>query len=456
MFKTFLIAKREYFAFVRTVGFWLSIVTLPLMIGAIGFVPVLLRTTAPVQTMSVAVLDLSGDNLEPALRALVNKHVTGGGGASDGAALMKKVAESVVHRDGLKLVALPAGLNSSMSVAEAEAKIPGLLAAQNAGATTVLVAYDDGGLLHFHIWSTQKQKGDLEDLIKWDLDDLQYYKMAKANGIDDKLAGDMLNTDPEIASLTPVRAGPPVDGFTGMFRDNAPRLIGALMGYMSWMTIFSSSMILLGGVIEEKSSKVLEVLLASASTEALLIGKVLGVAAVLATVGLIWSVTGFAIASYGMAFLPPDLAGKIQLALTGLFSPQQIVLLVTYFVGGYLMFGVTFAAIGAFCETQKDAQAIMGPMMIVLMVPMLCMQAAFVAPDTPIIRYLSYVPIFTPFLMPLRLAQPLPWWEIALTLFDMLLVATLMINLGRRAFKQGALTGGKLTWGTVFRLASGK
>ena len=456
MLKTFLIAKREYFAFVRTVGFWLSIVTLPLMIAAIGFVPVLLRTTAPVKTMSVAILDLSGDNLEPALRTLVQKHVPGPGTATGGTALMKQVAQSVVHRDGLQLVPLPAGLSPGMSIADAEARLPRLLAAPDAAVTTVIVAYDDGKLLHFHIWSTAKQRGDLEDLIKWDLDDLQYYKMAKANGIDDKLAADMLNTDPEVTSLTPVKAGPQDDGFTGMFRDNAPRLIGALIGYISWMTIFSSSMILLGGVIEEKSSKVLEVLLASVSTEALLIGKVLGVAAVLMTVGLIWSVAGFALTTFGMAFMPADLAPKIQMALSGLFSPSQVMLLVTYFAGGYLMFGVTFAAIGAFCETQKDAQAIMGPMMIVLMIPMLCMQAAFVAPDTPIIRYLSYVPIFTPFLMPLRLAQPLPWWEIALTLFDMFLVATLMVNLGRRAFKQGALTGGKLTWGTVFRLASGR
>jgi len=125
-------------------------------------------------------------------------------------------------------------------------------------------------------------------------------------------------------------------------------------------------------------------------------------------------------------------------------------------VARFFAAGVTFAAIGAFCETQKDAQAIMGPLMIILMVPMLCMQAAFVAPDSPVIRYMSYVPVFTPFLMPLRLAQPLPLWEIALTLFDMFLVAVLMINLGRRAFKHGALTGGKLTWGTVFRLAAGK
>ena len=132
----------------------------------------------------------------------------------------------------------------------------------------------------------------------------------------------------------------------------------------------------------------------------------------------------------------------------------HIALLVVYFVCGYLMFGVSFAAIGAFCETQKDAQAIMGPVMIVLMIPMLCMQSAMIAPDSPVIRWLSFVPIFTPFLMPLRLADSVPWWEIAVTLGLMLLLAWLMIRIGRRAFRQGALAGGRLSWGRLARIAT--
>jgi ABC-2 type transport system permease protein len=209
-------------------------------------------------------------------------------------------------------------------------------------------------------------------------------------------------------------------------------------------------------VIEEKASKVLEVLLASASTESLLIGKVLGVAAVLSTVGLIWGAASFAMISQGASFLPPDIAHTIQQGLAGLFTPAYVTLLLAYFIGGYLMFGVTFAAIGAFCETQKDAQAIMGPLMIVLMVPMLTMQAAIGAPNAPVIQWLSWVPIFTPFLMPLRLSEPLPLWEIVLTLGGMVVAATIMIAVGRRAFKQGALTGGKLTWGTIVRIATRK
>ena len=140
---------------------------------------------------------------------------------------------------------------------------------------------------------------------------------------------------------------------------------------------------------------------------------------------------------------------RLTAALSSLFSPVHIALLLCYFVCGYLMFGVSFAAIGAFCETQKDAQAVMGPTMIVLMIPMITMQTAFTSPDLPMLRYMSWFPLFTPFLMPLRLVQNPPWWEIAGTLALMGVVAVLMINMGRRAFRHGALTGEKLSWGAL-------
>ncbi len=455
MRKTLLIAKREYLAFVRTIGFWISLFTLPLLIAAVIAVPILMRQTAPVKTLSVAVLDLTGENLAPKMTAMVQAHVTP---PNPDTGFMAKMA----NKDVVRLAALPKGLTPDMTVSAAEAKIPALLEApqtkdHGTEANTILLAYDQGGVLHFHIWSTKGFDGKLEELILWDLHGLQYYKLAQMSGIDPNLAHDMRESRADIKSLTPVTAvAAPKNGLSQKFRDNAPQIMGAFVGYISWMAIFSSSMILLSGVIEEKSSKVLEVLLASTSTESLLLGKVLGVAAVMATVAGIWALAGFALTQYGLVLLPAQVLQAISAATSGLFSPGYLALLSVYFVGGYLMYGVTFASIGAFCETQKDAQAIMGPMMVVLMIPMLSMQAAFVSPDTPVLRYLSYVPIFTPFLMPLRLAQALPLWEIALTLFDMALMGSLMIILGRRAFKQGALAGGKLTWGTLFRLAVSK
>jgi len=445
MRKTLLIARREYLAFVRTVGFWMSLVTLPLIIASTIAVPFLLRTTTPQKDYPVAILDLSGGHIAPDLEAIVRAHGPQHGPLS--------VARAMAKPDLMHLVPLPPGVAAGGSLDETERTISAVLARRDAPDTNVLVTWEDGDSLHVRIWAKKVREDGLQSAIGGDLNRLQALRMAASRGIDRAMAQTMLDAAADVTSRAPAASS---DGLSAVVQDQGPRILGAMTGYMCWMTIFSSSMILLSGVIEEKSSKVLEVLLASASTESLLVGKVLGVAAVMLTVGLIWTATAIGLGSFGASFISAGMAVKIHAVLANLFSPVQVALMLVYFFGGYLMFGVTFAAIGAFCETQKDAQAIMGPIMIVLMIPMLCMQAAFTAPDSPLIPWLSYVPVFTPFLMPLRLAQPLPLWEIALTLFDMFLVAVLMINLGRRAFKHGALTGGKLTWGTVFRLAAGK
>ena len=437
MRKTLLIARREYLAFVRTVGFWLSLFTLPLIFTASIFIPMLLRHSEPPQT--VAILDLSGDHLEGDLRGFIGQHVPkpNGGGFMDSG--------------GLVIVPLPAGLSPSMTVEQAEAKVPAAIASGKVG--SVVVATDDGQMLHFRIWSADGHKDDVKDAVMWDLHGLQYFKLAQMHGIDHGLAQDMRASRADIVTVTPTSAAAPKkDGFAEGFREHGPRILGVFISYITWMSIFSSSMILLGSVIEEKSSKVLEVLLASASTGQILVGKVLGVAFVLLTVAAMWSAVFFAVSRFGFGFLPPDKAQMVMTGLSAIFSPERVALLLAYFVGGYLMFGIFFAAIGAFCETQKDAQAVMGPTMIVLMIPMITMQTAFTSPDLPMLRYMSWFPLFTPFLMPLRLVQNPPWWEIAGTLFLMGVVAVLMINMGRRAFRHGALTGEKLSWGALLGL----
>ncbi len=445
MFKTFLIARREYLAFVRTVGFWLSLFTLPLIIGCSIFIPILLRHSAPVET--VAILDLSGDHIEGAVADAIRAHAP------------KQGPGGVFDDGGLKLVPLPAGLPTSltadMPLKDAEARVQSVIEAGQV--TSVIVASDSADQLHFHIWSANGHKGNVEALILWDLHGLQYYKLAGMHGVDPKLAHDMREARADIVSLTPASAAAPKkDGFAAGFKENGGRFLGIAISYMTWISIFSSSMILLGSVIEEKSSKVLEVLLASASTESILVGKVLGVACVMLTVSGLWALTAFGLSYYGFALMPADTAHEVTLALAGMFSLSHVALLLAYFVVGYLMFGVFFAAIGAFCETQKDAQAIIGPMTIVLMIPMMTMQVAFTSPDLPMLKYMSWFPLFTPFLMPLRLSQPLPWYEIAGTLAGMGVVALVMIGVGRRAFKVGALTGGKLSWGMLFGIAVNK
>src|SRR5690606_30763188 len=146
------------------------------------------------------------------------------------------------------------------------------------------------------------------------------------------------------------------------FRDKLPTVIGLAGGFLLWSLVITGASILLNSVMEEKSNKILEVLLSSASPMEILSGKVLRVALLTITVLVGWGAIGAA----GMAATIPETAGMIGDIL---LSGGMLGWFVAFMAGGYLMYAVLFAAIGAFCETPRDAQTLMGPIMMVLVIP---------------------------------------------------------------------------------------
>jgi ABC-2 type transport system permease protein len=117
-----------------------------------------------------------------------------------------------------------------------------------------------------------------------------------------------------------------------------------------------------------------------------------------------------------------------------------------FMVGGYMMYAVLFAAIGAFCETPRDAQTLMGPIMMVLVIPMITMQMALRTPDAPVIQIMSMIPFFTPFVMMARLPSEPPMIELIGSIAGMFAFALFMVWIAGRAFRAGALSDVKLSW----------
>jgi ABC-2 type transport system permease protein len=165
-------------------------------------------------------------------------------------------------------------------------------------------------------------------------------------------------------------------------------------------------------------------------------GKILGVAAVTGTILLFW----MAIAGSVIALKSPAVASDLigVLASHGRWAYFSL-----YFAGGYLMFATLYVTIGAFCETSREAQTLLGPMMIVMSVPLLFMVQAVSHPDAPLLRTLSWVPLFTPFMMAARAASDPPTWEIAATGALMFAVTGLELWVAIPAFKSGALATGR-------------
>lgn len=191
--------------------------------------------------------------------------------------------------------------------------------------------------------------------------------------------------------------------------------------------------------MEEKSNKILEVLLSSASATEILTGKVLGVALLTLTVLLAWGGIG---AASLVSFAPEQAVNVGEILLAG----GMLWWFVAFMVGGYLMYAVLFAAIGAFCETPRDAQTLMGPIMMVLVIPIMTMTMAMNSPDASAVKILSWIPFFTPFLMMARLPHDPPMIELVGSMAGMFAFALLMVWVAGRAFRAGALSDVKLSW----------
>ena len=230
-----------------------------------------------------------------------------------------------------------------------------------------------------------------------------------------------------------IKAAPPVDKVRTM-------LIPVVMMLILLFSVMSGAPQLLNSVIEEKMSRISEVLIGSVTPTELMMGKLAGSVAVSLLLAVLYVATGLGVARY---FGYGDVVRASDIAWLFLF------LLVSSF-----MFGSIFVAIGAACSDLKDAQGMMPPAMLLLMLPWLTWFSVLNAPDSPIALGLSFFPTATPFLMLLRIMLPPgpPMWEVILSLSIATATTFAMVYAAGKIFRTGLLMQGKAaTIGEMWR-----
>src|ERR1700683_969734 len=189
-------------------------------------------------------------------------------------------------------------------------------------------------------------------------------------------------------------------------------------------------------VLEEKNSRVMEVLLSSATSTELMAGKLIGVGAVGLTQFGIWIMMA---AVYALPALAASAStGEIHIA------PLTLVAFALFFLLGYLLYSSVYAAVGAVITSEQEGQQLQFIILLPLILAVFMMGPVMRAPDSPVAMWTSMVPFFSPILMYVRIAiQPPPAWQIALSL--LLLVATLagILVLCARIYRIGILMYGK-------------
>ncbi|MBX7248721.1 MAG: ABC transporter permease [Caulobacteraceae bacterium] len=482
MRRLFLIARREYFAYTRTVGFWLSMLVLPGFILLGGMLPAYMKNAAP--TRNIAIVDLSGQQMGPALKAAMDKNrleedaddlhdaalpeagrekadaleeLTRHQGLQAGLERLRQVAPRAAaawkpSKQSVVVVATPPAAAAAASVAEAERALRPLIDGDGRNSKplldgAVILTLQDGEPAG-RFWSKGVTDTRAEDAVRDGLIEVVRGQRLRALGVSDDQARRVDTVQPALDVFS-TRSGR--NEAVGL-RDRLPGLVGFAFGMLLWSTIITGASILMNSVMEEKSNRVLEVLLSSASTTEILGGKVLGVAGITATVLGVWT----AIGAWGLSTLAAVAPGIVGDFVSVLTQGGLIFYLLAYLVGGYLMYAFLFTAVGAFCETPREAQTLLGPIMIMLSAPIIVLQLAIRTPDMPLVKVLSWVPLFTPFLMPARIPSEPPLWEIAGTMLGMALMAAVMVWIGGKAFRAGALATGKLDWKNVLAAMRGE
>jgi ABC-2 type transport system permease protein len=235
--------------------------------------------------------------------------------------------------------------------------------------------------------------------------------------------------------------------------------IGYAMAFIIYLAVLFYGQFVMQGVIEEKSTRVVEVIVSSVRPFELLMGKVLGIGAM----GLVQMGTWFVLVAGGslavgpllvLFFDPADLgapAGASAAAMTeaaGVSIPtiplDLVVWFLLFFLGGFLLYASLFAAVGSTVEQQQDAQSLLIPVMMPLILPILFLVYVLEAPNAVASVVLSMVPFFSPILMVLRAAvTTVPVWEIALSFGLLVLTFLGTIWLAGRIYRVGILSYGK-------------
>ncbi len=223
--------------------------------------------------------------------------------------------------------------------------------------------------------------------------------------------------------------------------DLAPTIVSVAIAFLLWMLIFSVVNYLLMGTIEERSNKIFDTLLTSVELPQLLAGKLIAVLAVSMTLIFFWAAGSVAAASYASSALPPDMLEIAGSVAGAVFRPSILVPALLSFLLGYLMYGAIFLAMGSLCDTIQEAQTLMSPMLVLLMVPLFMVFIAISDPASPVLAVLSWVPIFTPFLLILRAPTEPSLWEVTGQLLLMALATGLILWGAARVYRAGAVHG---------------
>ena len=401
--KLWAVIRREYLERVRSKAFIIGTILGPVLMGGIMVLPVLLIGKGG-KLLRVAVLDASGvlqAEVEDALREARRNDAPRFDVQPPGDATVE------AREAGLKEAVLEGGLDGYLVLTEATL-------------TESTASY---------YGRTVSNRMDL-DLMKWKIQEVVVSRRIADAGLDPSRVR-ALTRSLDLRTIRLSEEGEQEDqGVVGIF-------FSIILLMILYTSILMWGQVVMTSIIEEKSSRVIEVVASGVAPTSLLAGKLLGVGAAGLTQFLVWSLSllGVSLAAAG-----PVAAGLPMPQIT----PLILVSFVTFFLLGFAFYATLYAAIGAAVNTVQEAQNFVFPVVIPLILGLVCFLPVIESPDGGLAVTLSLIPFLTPLLMFLRIVVLTPpWWQIALSLLLLGGAIWGVLWVSARIYRVGILMYGK-------------
>lgn len=229
-------------------------------------------------------------------------------------------------------------------------------------------------------------------------------------------------------------------------------ILGILLGMMLYMIIIVYGQMVLTSVVEEKSSRVIDVMVTSCTPFQLMMGKILGIASVALTQIAIWAVLIIAASKFLIpSIFSADVVASSDMMMQGVigtlgdtgYIAQLFVYLALFILGGFLLYASLYAAAGSAVDSVQDGQQFNTIIMMPIILSIIVMMTVFNDPNSPIAFWASVVPFTSPIVMIARIPFGIPTWEIVTSIVVLYLSFLLTTWLAAKIYRIGIFMHGK-------------
>ena len=431
--KIWVVASTEFGSTIRTKSFLVGLLLLPVIMGASILIQVFVAQRVDTKPRKFVVMDRTG-SLYAAVDQAAQAHnasLLDARGKVVGPRLEPEAASSLAEAAGVGDSSVALDLSDRIRRGELDAYVEIPAGLIEAGGP----AEASSKALQYH--SNNPNDDILRNWLLEVINNEVRSRRFRAAGLDQALAL-RLSQPVKIDNLELVeRTSKPGSG-TGVAIKSAEKvdqvrtaLVPAALMFIMFFVIMTSAPQLLNSVIEEKMSKISEVMLGSVTPFELMMGKLLGNTGIAILLASLYVGGGFAVAAYH--------------GYANVVSPGLIAALFFFLILAILLYGSLYTAVGSACSELKDAQSLMMPVMLLSMLPIFVWTAVLKNPSSPLSVGMSLFPPASPFLMLMRLAlSPAPpVWQVVLSVVLTTLTAMAIVWAAGKIFRTGLLMQGK-------------